>query len=100
MPNYIITEYDTIVSTYRIVAIDKQDAINKIANGDLIQRAVYRANGRKKDRVKKKYIAREIINGKKKIQVICLPTKNKATTTSKIFCTPTRTRANEIHKIL
>lgn len=85
MPNYIITEYDTIVSTYRINnAIDKQDAINKIANGDLIQRAVYRANGFKKDEVKKKYKAREIINGKKKIQVVTERPQNQAGATSKI----------------
>lgn len=66
MPNYKVTEYDTIVSTYRISAINKREAINKIANGDLVTRAGYRANGFKRDEVKKKYRAREIINGKRR----------------------------------
>lgn len=66
MPNFIITEYDTIISVYRVNANDRQDAINKIANGDLTIRAICRANGFKKDEAKKKYRAREIINGKEK----------------------------------
>lgn len=102
MPNYKVTEYDTVISTYRIVAINKQDAINKIANGDIITRAAYRSNGFKKQEDKKKYRAREIINGKAKaeIQVIGGETQNQTTTTSTLLQSPTRTRTTEIYKIL
>lgn len=85
MPNFKVTEYDTIVSTYRICAINKREAINKIANGDIITRAGYRANGFKKDEVKKKYRAREIINGKKKVQTICERPQDKTGATGKIL---------------
>ena len=85
MPNYKVTEYDTIISTFRLNAANKQDAINKIAKGDMITRATYRANGFKNQRDRKKYSARGIINGKKKIQVIAEETQNQTTTTSTLL---------------
>jgi len=99
MPNFIITEYDTMVSVYKVNAIDKQDAINKIAKGDIITRAEYRANGFKKEEKQIRYDVEEINNGKEKVQTIGKKTQNKENTTSTLLCTPKRTRANEVYKI-
>lgn len=87
MPNFKVTEFDTIVSIYKVNAIDKQDAINKIANGDLITRLKYNTNYFSKSNCKKKYRAREIINGKdtQKVQTIGKTTQNKENTTSTLL---------------
>lgn len=77
MPNFLVTEYDTIVSEYRIEAKDRDIAIKKIANGDLITRAIYRAKAFIKDKTRRWYEAEEIDNEKKEeIQVIQLGTKD------------------------
>jgi len=77
MPNYIVTEYDTMVSVYKVNAIDKQDAINKIANGDYVKRASLRSKAILKEKTRRWYEAEEIGNGEEeKVQVISLPTQD------------------------
>lgn len=87
MPNYIITEYDIVISTYKVNNVDnKQIAIDKIARGDLIQRAIYRANGFKKQVDKKKYKAKEIANGKTKEKIVKGIDKKKAEKRDGKYC--------------
>lgn len=75
MPKFIITEYDTIVSEYRIEAKDRDTAIDKIANGDIVKRGIHRSKSILKDKTRRWYKAEEIKYEKEKVQVICLPTE-------------------------
>jgi len=64
MANYKVTEYDITISYYKVNAFDKQDAITKLTHCDLATKLGYCA--KKIDAIKKKYIAKEIINGKER----------------------------------